>query len=1310
MRSGLFVALAAIAVIAGCAKEVNYDTEKPTAQGKRLVTINANIVQTKTTVSDEGMYSWQNTEQIGVVENDGMEVIPFAVKDAAAGTFTGEITNDPAFAVTPISVVSDAIATGGDVLYTIKFGDITNYVPGTTNALMIGTNPTAGSENSYSFEFRHAAALVKVPVVNVPVGTAKVKLTMDKPITGTWKDLDSTSPVIGPSVAGDPYLTLTLKDAITEPNTSADFYFPVPVNTYTSFQFELLDADGTRIKGVKKSGLNITLAIADLFITPTITLEGVKKGASNTLNISSEAKFPNSGSLTENGITWTPSITAGVGNPTPGSIDQNNIRGQQFGSANNNTTKSIQFTGTGYEAWSASATSDANAIGITNINVTVGAKNDNTVTIDEVSVGGIKLAADSGNTYTAADGQPATIAFSSESVLTGDIVIKATLTTAGAFYLKSIEVNPTPSLPAPVITATSNVSTVTINWEAVNNAESYDVEIVNQDDATKSFSATGRTELTKSFENVPDGTYNVTVTAKAEGFNDGIGATTVVVKAAGPDKYGLIEEDGAFEDGGKYVFVLPDGETPTTYYVLHTHRTLEASGQTITNGIITEPADKYIWVAEAGSEAGKFAIKNLETGKYLPNATGTTTGASSSSVYISLEYLSNSGAYFINLGSRYVTYYNTTEARFYQDVNDQIEKGTSLVQKDGAFKVYKLNYSPKEAFTTPTGLSVYGMVLSWDAVSDAASYNVTIGETVVNGVNTNSYTFNGEAGYYNVSVVAVPSDTDTYKNSEAATLAEAKFGTPTIATPVLADGGVTPTSVTATWTDDTHAANGYHCEIFNGETKISEQDVAKGVQKVTFTGLTEDITYTVKVNAVAVTGDKPYAASAVATINLVPDGLHAEDVTSAGSYVISDLEVKVTMGTSQFIAGDATGLIYVYKPSHGLSAGDVITINGTASAYQNNGGILQFSSPTITVQSKGDGTANHGTATEISDSYLNTYADAPVPVYIQASGSQDGQNITVGTKVLHLYAENAATDGKMVNVNGYLYGYSSGYSNYNFVAVEITEDASIPTLVTTPTDGNTISWDDDKFGSANAETITVELNGAASGYSVNFTDTENAWTVSDDENGTITVYPNAANTSTEADKTLDVTITHKDNTSLTSTITLKQKKQSTGGSTLVYTFATAKSTSNSAYASTYDVTINSVQWNVPGNQSFDGYVRIGGKSLTNENRVIAGGSISSDVDEIRINTNGITNASLTVNSIAVTAHSSLADAKSGSNVYASFTTSDNMTFAVSTAKTVTFTKSGTADCSGKYYRIVFNLSNSKSSNYGLDVNSIEFYK
>ena len=63
-----------------------------------------------------------------------------------------------------------------------------------------------------------------------------------------------------------------------------------------------------------------------------------------------------------------------------------------------------------------------------------------------------------------------------------------------------------------------------------------------------------------------------------------------------------------------------------------------------------------------------------------------------------------------------------------------------------------------------------------------------------------------------------------------------------------------------------------------------------------------------------------------------------------------------------------------------------------------------------------------------------------------------------------------------------------------------------------------------------------------------------------------------------------------------------------------YTFTTKASSSNSAYASTYDVTISGLDWNVPGNQYADGGLRIGGKggssgtSVSTFNRIITGKS------------------------------------------------------------------------------------------------------
>ena len=165
-----------------------------------------------------------------------------------------------------------------------------------------------------------------------------------------------------------------------------------------------------------------------------------------------------------------------------------------------------------------------------------------------------------------------------------------------------------------------------------------------------------------------------------------------------------------------------------------------------------------------------------------------------------------------------------------------------------------------------------------------------------------------------------------------------------------------------------------------------------------------------------------------------------------------------------------------------------------------------------------------------------------------------------------------------------------------------------------------------------------------------------------------------------------------------------------GGSLFSYTLSAIKGTNNTAYATYYDVTVNNVKWNAPGNQNFDGYWRIGGNSITNQDRVIYGkDSLSGDVDEIVINTNGVSNTALTVNSITVTAHSTATLAASEDDASKIvFTTTDNLTFQKGTEKSITFTKSGDHDLTGYYYRIVFNITKSTSGNAGLDLTSIVF--
>lgn len=176
--------------------------------------------------------------------------------------------------------------------------------------------------------------------------------------------------------------------------------------------------------------------------------------------------------------------------------------------------------------------------------------------------------------------------------------------------------------------------------------------------------------------------------------------------------------------------------------------------------------------------------------------------------------------------------------------------------------------TPKTALETPANLAVSAAkVVSWDAVSGAASYELTIGKDVFTS-ETNSYDATAVVDdYYDVAVVAIPSDKENYKNSAAATLGGAKFGTPALATPTLKEGVVDGASISVSWTVDERATAGYNCELFKGEVKVGEGQIVNA-GTVTFTGLDAETAYVVKVNAVAVEGTKAYAASPVATLEV----------------------------------------------------------------------------------------------------------------------------------------------------------------------------------------------------------------------------------------------------------------------------------------------------------------------------------------------------------------------------------------------------------------------------------------------------------
>ena len=455
MKKIFYVILTAAAIFTGCSREA--DVENPANYNKRHVTIQANINQTKSTVTDEGVYSWSANETIGVVEQDGSAVIPFSIADAEEGLFSGTLTvdKDPVFAVSPAGFVSGVSESGGDIEYDITLDNIDNYVPGTTNAIMVAEYSGKDGDN-YKFHFNHIAALIKVPVVNIPVGTAKVKLTLDKNITGIWADLNSTTPTLNEDTdLGEPSLTLTLKKSVTNPNTSANYYFPVPCNTYTSFQFEMLNADGDRIKGMKKTGLNILLSAADLFITPTINIApvAITKGAEWTYTFGEKKYTANeTQTLTDSksvSMDWT--LDGEYSGSGYWGYDSINGKGHQFGS--------------GSAAYSSlTLTADSGVNGIEDVVINTSGASSIKATVS-VSVGGTPFVIkgsdpveDSADltatateyTFTSPDGE----------LYVGDIVISYENSSSKAIYIKTISLNPDTRIDPEFAYATTAYSVV----------------------------------------------------------------------------------------------------------------------------------------------------------------------------------------------------------------------------------------------------------------------------------------------------------------------------------------------------------------------------------------------------------------------------------------------------------------------------------------------------------------------------------------------------------------------------------------------------------------------------------------------------------------------------------------------------------------------------------------------------------------------------------------------------------------------------------------------------------------------------------
>lgn len=208
------------------------------------------------------------------------------------------------------------------------------------------------------------------------------------------------------------------------------------------------------------------------------------------------------------------------------------------------------------------------------------------------------------------------------------------------------------------------------------------------------------------------------------------------------------------------------------------------------NTVSSTITDDMKWTFSGTTSAMTIANANGEVLKATATSTTVAIGTDASfkgwKITAHPEGTSNAFALQSNSNNRYLGIYIT---------NNVWRAYASTTQANFASEIYlyKKGELALPALAAPTGLSVSNDVITWNAVDNAVNYTVTVG-SVSETVSETSYTYTGEAGIFDVSVVANPADAATYRPSAAATLTGVKFGNVSTVTDILVSSAFVATN------------------------------------------------------------------------------------------------------------------------------------------------------------------------------------------------------------------------------------------------------------------------------------------------------------------------------------------------------------------------------------------------------------------------------------------------------------------------------------------------------------------------------------
>ena len=245
--------------------------ELPAEGGSIIAEMEAD--QTRTAVTDEGTFTWTSGDKVWLHTTSGSVV---GTLSSGAGTSSAQFSYGAHFGTMTGKAVypyNEGHSVSGDqlsVLLPASYNLGSNL--SNTNAAMYGVNVGG------TIRFNHLAGVMRFKFNNVPAGTDKFQITLDKQISGTFAvDLTADLPIIETATTSDASeKTVTLNF---DPLTSVSdicLYVPLPVGTYTTLGLDLW-AGSESIWSYTNTVTN-TISRKTLMLMPAVSMGGTVGG------------------------------------------------------------------------------------------------------------------------------------------------------------------------------------------------------------------------------------------------------------------------------------------------------------------------------------------------------------------------------------------------------------------------------------------------------------------------------------------------------------------------------------------------------------------------------------------------------------------------------------------------------------------------------------------------------------------------------------------------------------------------------------------------------------------------------------------------------------------------------------------------------------------------------------------------------------------------------------------------------------------------------------------------------------------------